>query len=51
VQEPFDCDDECSALRGRIKGMHAEMSKLEASKYDLEQRHKIQDYDVGTCAR
>ena len=38
-----------SELKMRIKGMHEQISKLEATKYDLEERNKVQDYDVSAC--
>jgi troponin T len=44
--EPFDCEEDASAIRARIKGMHEQISKAEAAKYDLEQRNKVQDYDL-----
>lgn len=40
---------EQSELKMRIKGMHEQIAKLEAAKYDLEERNKVQDYDVSAC--
>lgn len=45
--EPFNGSDmDCSELRMRVKGMHEELVKLEGAKYDMEERQKIQDYDL-----
>jgi troponin T len=44
---PFDGSDmDATDIRNRIKGFHAQLSKTEAVKYDLEQRAKIQEYDL-----
>lgn len=34
-------------LKAKIKQLHAKIVRLESEKYDLEQRHGRQDYDVG----
>jgi troponin T len=45
--EPFDGTDmEVSELRMRVKGMHEELVRLESAKYDMEERQKIQEYDL-----
>jgi hypothetical protein len=44
---PFDGTDmDATDIRNRIKGFHAQLSKTEAVKYDMEQRAKIQEYDL-----
>jgi len=43
---PLELDDmDCSSLRMRIKGMHENIIQLEAARYDLEERHKVQLMD------
>jgi len=44
---PFDGTDmDATDIRNRIKDFHAQLSKTEAVKYDMEQRAKIQEYDL-----
>jgi hypothetical protein len=33
-------------LKNKIKQLHAKITRLESEKYDLEQRHGRQDYDL-----
>lgn len=36
-----------TALRMRVRGLHERIVTLEANRYDMEMRLKVQDMDVG----